>query len=553
MNLTNQFQNIAACNYYHPDSPLFASKPSNSLFILHINIRSINKNFPSFYDFIQSFPNHPDIICISETWITHQPITNVSLPGYEFIYYPTKKRAGGVAMYVSTIYQFEITDIFNIDCDDCENLWIKLSHVRTNAKNIVGVVYRHPTPKHKNFISALNESIMKITKTNQTFYLCGDFNVNISPESSNPSANDFLNVILGNSVFPTLTIPTRITENSKTIIDNIITNDSNIILPGIIQTDISDHFVIFSLTMNFNKPLKNNIKIYRRDKSKFNSEEFCCQLESNLQAFNLQIYSATRDNFNQLFAEFVALIENTIEIHAPLKKLSRKQQKLQSKPWITKGILISVRHKRKLYKSHFLAGTEIQKRFYKKYLNTLTKVKTASKKIYYRQEFGRNLNNPRKTWELIRSALPTNQSRTNKSKIDLLKIDGQDINESFSIAEKLNEHFVSVGKNLADKIPTNDNNSFSKYLNQKVASSMFLQPPRHSEVFNIIHSLRLRKSSGHDNIDSYFIRIACNVLTPYLTYLFHLSFEFNIFPDCLKTAKIIPIFKAGPKTDINNY
>ena len=240
-----------------------------------------------------------------------------------------------------------------------------------------------------------------------------------------------------------------------------------------------------------------------------------------MQAFNPQIYSATPDNFNQLFAEFVALIENTIEIHAPLKKLSRKQQKLQSKPWITKGILISVRHKRKLYKSHFLAGTEIQKRFYKKYLNTLTKVKTASKKIYYRLEFGRNLSSPRKTWELIRSALPVpiNQSRTNKSKIDLLKIDGQDIKESFSIAKKLNEHFISVGKNLADKIPTNDNHSFSKYLNQKVASSMFLQPPRHSEVFNIIHSLRLRKSSGHGNIDSYFIRIACDVLTPYLTYL----------------------------------
>ena len=162
------------------------------------------------------------------------------------------------------------------------------------------------------------------------------------------------------------------------------------------------------------------------------------------------------------------------------------------------------------------------------------------------------MNNPRKTWELIRSALPTNQSRTNKSKIDLLKIDGQDTNESFSFAEKLNEHFVSVGKNLADKIPTNDNNSFSKYLNQKVASSMFLQPPRHSEVFNIIHFLHLRKSSGHENIDS-IIRIACDVLTPYLTYLFYLSFEFGIFPDCLKTAKIIPTFKAGPKTDINNY
>ena len=70
-----------------------------------------------------------------------------------------------------------------------------------------------------------------------------------------------------------------------------------------------------------------------------------------------------------------------------------------------------------------------------------------------------------------------------------------------SYTEKLNKHFVSIGKNLADKIQTNDNNLFSKLLNQKVASSMFLQPPRHSKVFNIIHSLRLQKSSGHDNID----------------------------------------------------
>ena len=187
-------------------------------------------------------------------------------------------------MYVSTIYQFEITDIFNTDCDDCKNLWIKLSHVRTNVKNIIGVVHRHPPSKHENFISALNKSIIKITKTNQTFYLCGDFHVNISPNSSNPSANDFLNMILRSSTFPTITIPTCITENLKTLIANIITNDSNIILLGIIQTDISNHFVIFFFIMNFNKPPKNNIKIYLRDKSKFNSEEFCRQLESNLQA-----------------------------------------------------------------------------------------------------------------------------------------------------------------------------------------------------------------------------------------------------------------------------
>ena len=69
---------------------------------------------------------------------------------------------------------------------------------------------------------------------------------------------------------------------------------------------------------------------------------------------------------------------------------------------------------------------------------------------------------------------------------------------------------------------------------------MFLELPRHTEVFNIVHSLRLRKPSGRDNIDSCFIRIACDVLTSYLTYFFHVSFEFGIFPDCLKNSQNNP-------------
>ena len=195
---------------------------------------------------------------------------------------------------------------------------MSIAKLRSNSSTCSALTHTSSLTHCKLWLLALSPA------TTQTFYLCGDFNVNISPESSTPSVNEFLNVILGNSAFSTKTIPTRVTENSKTIIDNIITYDSNIILPGIIQTDISDHFVIFSFTMNFNKSPKNNIKIFRRNKSKFNPEEFCRQLESNLQAFNPLIYNATPDNFNQLTAEFVALIENTIELKSEVDKVVEK-------------------------------------------------------------------------------------------------------------------------------------------------------------------------------------------------------------------------------------
>ena len=84
-------------------------------------------------------------------------------------------------------------------------------------------------------------------------------------------------------------------------------------------------------------------------------------------------------------------------------------------------------------------------------------------------------------------------------------------------------------------------------------SSIYLEPPRYNEICNAIHSLVLRKSSGYDNIDAYFIRIASHVINPYLTHLCFLSFEFGIFPESLKIPKVIPIFKTGSKTEVNYY
>jgi len=59
-------------------------------------------------------------------------------------------------------------------------------------------------------------------------------------------------------------------------------------------------------------------------------------------------------------------------------------------------------------------------------------------------------------------------------------------------------------------------------------------------------------STGHDKIDAYFIRIACEILTPYISQLCCLSFEYGIFPNCLKIAKIIPVFKNGFKSEVTN-
>ena len=75
---------------------------------------------------------------------------------------------------------------------------------------------------------------------------------------------------------------------------------------------------------------------------KFNSENFKEDVFETLSPFYDCSKLVTTDNFDSLFANFISNFKTVIDKHAPMKKLSQKQTKLLSKPWITKGILISI-------------------------------------------------------------------------------------------------------------------------------------------------------------------------------------------------------------------
>jgi len=50
-----------------------------------------------------------------------------------------------------------------------------------------------------------------------------------------------------------------------------------------------------------------------------------------------------------------------------------------------------------------------------------------------------------------------------------------------------------------------------------------------------------------------YLRIIASIVSPYLAVLFSYSFELDIFPDCLKIAKVILLHKSGARTELTNY
>ena len=60
------------------------------------------------------------------------------------------------------------------------------------------------------------------------------------------------------------------------------------------------------------------------------------------------------DNFNSIFGDFIKRVRLIIDFYPPLRQISRRQKRVRAKPWLTKGLLVSIKYKQKLYRSHFL-------------------------------------------------------------------------------------------------------------------------------------------------------------------------------------------------------
>ena len=121
--------NISPCKYHDLNSQNNMFNSSKNLFLLHLNIRSLQKNHDNLCEFLDQLPIKPHLIGLSETKIKHQPLLDISLPNYNFIHAASPTNAGGVGLYISDSLEYEILGINSIDTSGCESLFIKLSNL----------------------------------------------------------------------------------------------------------------------------------------------------------------------------------------------------------------------------------------------------------------------------------------------------------------------------------------------------------------------------------------------------------------------------------------
>ena len=127
-------------------------------------------------------------------------------------------------------------------------------------------------------------------------------------------------------------------------------------------------------------------------------------------------------NLNEKVQETINTLNKIIDKHAPIKLASQNKQRQLNKPWLTKGILKSVKRKQKMYHSHFLSKDFQKVKKYKHYAAVLSHFKNKSKTEYYSMQFSKHKDNLKQTWKLIGTLMLKGKPKVKPSPRELLKI-----------------------------------------------------------------------------------------------------------------------------------
>ena len=83
--------------------------------------------------------------------------------------------------------------------------------------------------------------------------------------------------------------------------------------------------------------------------------------------------------------------------------------------------------------------------------------------------------------------------------------------------------------------------------------TMFLDPVSDTEIINIIKSSASKSSVDCHNISMSLIKHTVEYIAKPMAHICNLSFETGIFPDLMKMAKVVPLFKSGKNNIFSNY
>ncbi|MCP4491665.1 MAG: hypothetical protein GY820_30820, partial [Gammaproteobacteria bacterium] len=257
----------------------------------------------------------------------------------------------------------------------------------------------------------------------------------------------------------------------------------------------------------------------------------------------------------QQFEKFNEIYTRHYNTAFPLKskRIRRKNERVNPKPWILEWLEDAIARRDTLYHIYVKTPTDANLRTYKKMKEFCEKHVNLAKDKYHKKYFDQYKNNSKKQWEMINNLL--NRKSKRAGTIKLKDSQGNTLSTSKDVSEKFNTYFTGIASNLKSEIScrtTFDPGGFHEFLQGSSTNSIYIKPVESYEIHHIIKNFK-NKSTLDIKIESLKIANDCLSFTNAFSKVINSSYEQGIFPQALKVARVVPVHKGGPKTDVANY
>ena len=158
------------------------------------------------------------------------------------------------------------------------------------------------------------------------------------------------------------------------------------------------------------------------------------------------------------------------------------------------------------------------------------------KKSYYKKLLEQTNNNIQQKWSAIRLII-------NRKKVQQ--------NNCIIPNSTLGKHYETVAEKLAEKLPKLSRDAIpstskNTYNPRKTKQKFIFNETTEREIYELILKLDSNKGPGTDNLDIKSLKSVANIISSHLASLFNQSIIKGIYPQSLKIAKCVPVYKGAP-------
>jgi len=474
------------------------------------NVRGIVKNWDSF---LQVNLDKYDILLLNEIWQIKE-FENINLENYELatIKQRTNQKGGGSLIYIKKNIKYK-----TIESPFEENLLETSAIIVDNT--VFCSLYRPPSGNKNESIDKLIDWIESIRNSN--LVIAGDWNLN----NLNNDKTHLEKIEQLTNLKRKIKSITRLA--SGTCIDNVLTNlEGKFIVSNIC---IADHqAIVMELNVKSTK-ISNKKFVYREMK------------EHNWLVFSNEVkkLSLPDGSIDEKWNSLTKTIREMIE-----KSFPEKERKSEYTFHMSQGLLKSKHKKNKLYKK-FKSG-QIPKDEYIKYNKIYKKLIFKSKEDNFREKMTDAGHDSKKKWKILKKELKIHQTN---EEITEINHNNETYTDRREISACFKTHFENCAKKLAENLP--ESNELEILIDDQ--PELVFTETTVVEIEKIINSLLPKNSCGFDLLSNRMIKKEKKQFSKILSPLINESLNQGIFPEALKSAKVVPIFKKGDKTNMNNY